>query len=671
MSRPIDVPLRWRPRAGLLALLSAAVAVAIGASSASAVIVHLHGGKALSYQPLRGHAPRSSALRPFDAFFTNLDYNGGPVMPSNTNYTVYWRPTTGAEAYPSDYQPGLNRYFADLAHDSKGHENVDSVAAQYNDAAGQFAEYESHFGGALVDTHAYPTNGCTRAAICLTDAQIQTELVRFVKEQKLPTDLEHEYFLLTPPHVESCFDPAGFECSAGVAEEFAVYCAYHGNIHLPAGQLIYANDPYVTGNLGCDDGEHPNGTSDGALQGGLSHEHNESITDPEPNNAWTDFVTGRTTGYEIGDKCGGEPGTPIGFAPDGSVYNQVINGDKYWYQEEWSNQKHTCLQRLTFEGERPTARFTSSPVGGNEIAFNAARSTAPGGVARYSWQFNDGGEPSEPAETTTPTVTHNFSSTGSQTVALTVFASNGASIGTARTFEVGDEAPTASFSASGTSVTAGTEVSFNASASNDGDGSITEYEWNFGDGTSATGATATHTYATAGTFGATLTVTDSANLSASSTQPISVGVRPVAPPPVATPAATIASVPALAPAPPLTGAVALTNTSLTVLSRGQMAVKLTCTGTAALCSGELVLTVKQKYRSHGHTRTRTVKIGTIRFSIPAAKTTTVTLKLGSTGLSILRQAGGHLGATLTIHKASPLPALTQAKTVRLVLRRTH
>ena len=61
----------------------------------------------------------------------------------------------------------------------------------------------------------------------------------------------------------------------------------------------------MTGNAGCDDGNHPNGTtSDGVLEGGLSHEHVESITDPEPNNAWTDFANGEPTGYEIGDKCG-------------------------------------------------------------------------------------------------------------------------------------------------------------------------------------------------------------------------------------------------------------------------------------------------------------------------------------------------------------------------------
>ena len=225
------------------------------------------------------------------------------------------------------------------------------------------------------------------------------------------------------------------ECSAGSKKP--VYCAYHGNIPVGAGELIYSNDPYVTGNKGCDDGNHPNGTtSDGVLQGGLSHEHNESITDPEPNNAWTDYATGELTGYEIGDKCAGSQGTPLGTASNGAKYNQVINGHFYWYQQEWSNQTNQCLQRLTFSGAEPTATFTSASGAGNEMTFNATGSTAPGGVARYDWQFNDEPVFRTPVETTTPTVSHVFPTKGQYVVALTVFAANGTSIGTARTIRV-------------------------------------------------------------------------------------------------------------------------------------------------------------------------------------------------------------------------------------------
>src|SRR5271157_5818488 len=201
---------RHRTRAAhtaLLALLSAAF-LALGAGSASAMLVHLEDGRTLSYLAPRGAA----APVPLDAFFSNLDYNGGPVMTSNTNYPVYWQPAK-APAYPAGYQAGIDRYFEDLAHDSGLSTNVDSVAAQYNDAAGEFALYESHFGKALIDTHPYPENGCKKAAICLTDGQIREELERFVTEQGLPTDLAHEYFVLTPPGVEGCFQAAGTECS--------------------------------------------------------------------------------------------------------------------------------------------------------------------------------------------------------------------------------------------------------------------------------------------------------------------------------------------------------------------------------------------------------------------------------------------------------------------------
>jgi hypothetical protein len=464
------------PRVGhRLALLALAgfVVLALGAASASAVVVRLPEGRTLSYQPLRSARPLA-----LDKYFLNLDYNGGPVMPSNTNYTVYWDPV-GAPAYPAGYETGVNQYLEDLAHDSGGHQNVDSVSAQYNDAAGEFANYNSHFAGALIDTDPYPANGCTKAPICLTDEQLQAELKSYISAHGLPRDLIHEYFLLTPPGVEDCFTSKGKECSAGTSKP--VYCAYHGNIPLGGGEeIIYADDPYVTGNESCDDGNHPNGPSDGALEGGLSHEHNESITDPEPNNAWTDIGG---SGGENGDKCKGKMGTALGTAPGGASYNQLINGHFYWYQEEWSNQSHSCLQSLSFAGEHPSATFTSTPEAGDSVSFDASGSTAPEGVFRYNWQFNDSparkGQPpglSTPVETSTPTVSHTFAKGGTYTVALTVFASDGTSGGTARTIEVGTSpGPTVTkvspkkgsggttVTIAGTGFTAVTKVSFGSS----------------------------------------------------------------------------------------------------------------------------------------------------------------------------------------------------------------
>jgi chitodextrinase len=54
----------------------------------------------------------------------------------------------------------------------------------------------------------------------------------------------------------------------------------------------------------------------------------------------------------------------------------------------------------------------------------------------------------------------------------------------------------------------GLAVIFDGSASYDPDGSIASYAWEFGDGSTAASVVATHTYTTAGTYTARLTVTD-------------------------------------------------------------------------------------------------------------------------------------------------------------------
>ncbi len=328
----------------LLALAAVCVASAAGAPVASAVILHLRDGRTVSYQPVRGAAAPLAAA-PFASGKRNLLYHGGPVMPSNANYTFYWAPS-GSAPYATGYQDGIDTYLQRLSSDSGGDQNVDSVSAQYTDAGGEAASYSSTFAGRIVDTNPYPANGCVAAAVCLTDAQIQSEVRSYVEAHGLPADLRHEYFVLTPPGVESCFEATSTECSAGTAAP--AYCAYHGDIAATSGKIIYADDPYVVGVEGCDrgEGQRPSESpAEAALQGGLSHEHNESITDPELN-AWSG-----PEGYENGDKCrtlaeSSELGTPLGTAPDGSPYNQVVGGGLYLYQQEWSNIGRTCLQRL-------------------------------------------------------------------------------------------------------------------------------------------------------------------------------------------------------------------------------------------------------------------------------------------------------------------------------------
>jgi YVTN family beta-propeller protein len=78
---------------------------------------------------------------------------------------------------------------------------------------------------------------------------------------------------------------------------------------------------------------------------------------------------------------------------------------------------------------------------------------------------------------------------------------------------VPDQAPVASFTA--TTAAAGAPTSFDASASTVAYGTIASYAWNFGDGgvATTTGPTTTHTYASGGSYTATLTLTSSAGTS--------------------------------------------------------------------------------------------------------------------------------------------------------------
>jgi IPT/TIG domain len=374
-------------RAGL-ALAVALVALLAVVPSAPAVIVQVQ-GRALSYQPTpqgaRQRAAAPAAQRQTSKGATPngsapLSYHSpGPVMPANTNYALYWDPA-GPPSYPAGYQEGLNRYFSDLAGNSGGVLNSDSVLAQYGDSGGHFAAYESHFGGALADTNPYPANGCSAAPICLTDAQIRTEILSFVQAHALPIDLEHEYFLLTPEGVESCTEAAGTQCSDGTSHKS--YCAYHSFIQVGGSVLVYADDPYVAG-LGCDPGsnQHPNGNaSDATIAGGLAHEHSESVTDPELN-AWYD-----NKGNEVADKCQTgkaktEFGTYLGTAPDGSPYNEVINGDLYLYQQMWSNEAHECRQR---QAELPAIKKikpkSGPPAGGTTVTITGTGFSSPATV---------------------------------------------------------------------------------------------------------------------------------------------------------------------------------------------------------------------------------------------------------------------------------------------------
>jgi PKD repeat protein len=166
----------------------------------------------------------------------------------------------------------------------------------------------------------------------------------------------------------------------------------------------------------------------------------------------------------------------------------------------------------------PSASFTSSPSG-LTVNLDASASADPDGtIAGYDWDFGDG-----TPHATTVAASHTYAVAGDYTVTLIVTDNDGASATTSQVVTVTrpNGAPTASFTTNAT----GLSVAVDASASTD-DGSIAGYAWTFGDGGTGTGVTASHPYAAAGDYTITLTVTDNAGLTGTTTRVVTVATTP-------------------------------------------------------------------------------------------------------------------------------------------------
>jgi hypothetical protein len=259
--------------------------------------------------------------------FGQLRYHRGPVMTTNQTYAIFWQPSNWSQAFPSGYSSLVGRYFGDVAADSGKTSNVYYAATQYSGIA-----YSSAYAGSVTVTDPLPASGCSdsAASVCLTDAQLQSEIRTVMSRQGWTGGANKLYFLFTAPGVGSC---DGSSCA------FTQYCAYHSWIGSGTSATLYANQPYVDGVSGCDAGYHPNGGAGDAVLNVVSHEHNEAITDPQ-GNAWYDVL-----GYENGDKCAWSWGALTGSGS--SAYNQTINGHHYTLQLEYSNASRGCVQTGT------------------------------------------------------------------------------------------------------------------------------------------------------------------------------------------------------------------------------------------------------------------------------------------------------------------------------------
>jgi len=301
-----------------------------------------------------------------------LYYNGGPIMPMNNSYTIFWAPS--GYSFPAGYVNNMNQFFKDQQAAQGSNTNTLVNATQYfqknSNGTKTYVQNKVTFGGTTNDTNPLPPLDPVNcpdtpvaaegnpggAATCVTDAQVQQEISRGVKAKGWPVNNSTQYFVFTAPNIGTCF-PAqvGVDSGAGAGTtvtaplcSFSYFCAYHSwyfDSTINANQqIIYANMPYAAQTAGnpltCDLGEYPNHNPSDPEISVTSHEQQEAITDPFGTGWWDSNSDDSAYGQENGDMCAWNFGKTSGTS--GSEWNQTINGHHYLMQLEWDNTTNGC-----------------------------------------------------------------------------------------------------------------------------------------------------------------------------------------------------------------------------------------------------------------------------------------------------------------------------------------
>jgi PKD repeat protein len=480
----------------------------------------------------------------------NLTYHSGPVLRSVAPYVIYW--TGGETALTATSESLMTRYFTDTAHDSGMPDDIYAVDRQFTDTTG-FADYQQAFAAgtqAVVDTHPYPTTGnCATTGVtfptCLTDTQLRAEIRRLIAANGWPEDGSSSttlpdnaplYFVVLPPDVNECFST---QCATNT------FCAYHDSFTdgTSGNSVLYATIPtWPAANIpkSCQaDGNAQVQTPNGDQVGDVSikytsHEFSEAITDPVPGTGWFHGTTGR----EDGDQCNfagaynpGGGSSPNAFAPtlggtagSQNLFNQLVNGNQYYIQSEWSNGDGNCEFRPS--SGTITVGLTAPPTGtplGTPVGLTPTGSSS-NGYSSLTVDFGDGTSSFDNSGSVPGPLSHTYSHAGLYTAKIMAVDPMGnLAQGSTNQFAVGSP-PAALFSVSATHAPNGVQLSFNASASSDPDAgvSLSSFAFNFGDGATAAGATATHAYSTPGNHTVTLTVTNSLGLTATASQTVTI-----------------------------------------------------------------------------------------------------------------------------------------------------
>ncbi|WP_070962575.1 S8 family serine peptidase [Vibrio sonorensis] len=154
---------------------------------------------------------------------------------------------------------------------------------------------------------------------------------------------------------------------------------------------------------------------------------------------------------------------------------------------------------------------------GTPFNFDGSASSDPDGtVISYLWDFGDGTTSNEKI------VSHEYATAGSFQVSLTVTDNDGLTDSDTTSVQVTNELPVAVITGLASSYDVTESIFFDGRASSDAEGNIINYDWDFGNGDSDSGATTNYSYPSGGDFTVTLTVTDEAGASNSTSSNVTI-----------------------------------------------------------------------------------------------------------------------------------------------------
>jgi hypothetical protein len=238
--------------------------------------------------------------------FTDVPYDGGPVLSDPKMYLIFWGYKTYGDRH--HLQRLLEAYTKNM-----GGSSHNDIETQYYEKSGGKKTYitnpTNQYGGSWNDEAAVPKTP--------TDAQVAAEALRGVAH--FGYDPNGLYVVMTP-HGRS---------EVGFGTHF---CSYHSYTQQKKNLVPYANLPYIP-DAGAEcfaNAIKPPADESGSDEGMTiyaGHEYGEGITDPKSFTAWWG-VNG-----EIADPCAGH-----GFA------NDTFGKKSYTMQPMVSDASYSCVQ---------------------------------------------------------------------------------------------------------------------------------------------------------------------------------------------------------------------------------------------------------------------------------------------------------------------------------------